>query len=139
MFSCGGFAENSQPSRDIVDPRGQDGEKRLGVRDLLEHLLCNLRTDDRQLLEMYYADGLTFTEIGEAIGITQSTACVRHATLLRQLRRRAMVAAGFLTNGRRKCCHDNHHQPKPDHLYANHQINNSRLSAPLNCQRFTNS
>ena len=56
-------------------------------RDLVEHLQKRLETDDRRLLQMYYADGLTFAEIGMVLGVTESTVCLRHTALMRELRR----------------------------------------------------
>jgi RNA polymerase sigma factor (sigma-70 family) len=85
--------EDSRSIHEPVDPHGQDGEEREGMRDLLRHLLLNLKADDRRLLEMHYADSLTFAEIGDVLGVAQPTVCLRHTALMKQLRRRARIAA----------------------------------------------
>ena len=36
---------------------------------------------------MYYADGLTFREIGEVMEISEASVCLRHKAILGRLRR----------------------------------------------------
>lgn len=86
-------AAGPRPRCEPVDPHGQDAERWVGVRDQLDHLLRNLKMADRQLLTMYYADGLTFAEIGVISGTTRSMVCVRHAAVLKTLKRQAGFAA----------------------------------------------
>jgi hypothetical protein len=41
---------------------------------------------ERTVLTMYYYDGLTLTEIGAVLGVTESRVCQIHTKALRQLR-----------------------------------------------------
>lgn len=72
---------------DIPDPRGSRSYERLERRDMCRMLLGRLRTQDRQLVMMYYADGMTFREIAKVFSISESAACLRHKAALGTLRR----------------------------------------------------
>lgn len=72
---------------DIPDPRGSRGYERLERLDMCRMLLGGLRTQDRQLVMMYYADGMTFREIAKVFSISESAACLRHKAVLDRLRR----------------------------------------------------
>jgi len=72
---------------DICDPGARDRRDRVEKRDLCEALLRKIRSEDRQLLLMYYADELTFREIAEVFSISESAVCLRHKALMRRLRR----------------------------------------------------
>jgi len=43
---------------------------------------------ERTVLTMYYYDGMTLTEIGSVLGVTESRVCQIHTKALRQLRSR---------------------------------------------------
>ena len=82
-------AGDSAPEWDPADPRASDALRDVDTRDMLGSVLRCLPPEDRHLLEMYYADGMTFEEIAQVVGVTQSTVCVRHKGLLARLRRLA--------------------------------------------------
>lgn len=88
----GVHAEPSGVSPDMVDPKSQDNENRLGLNDLLAHLLSGLRPASRLLLAMYYNDNMTLAQIGDSLGVAQSTVCQRHGALMSYLRKRALLS-----------------------------------------------
>jgi RNA polymerase sigma factor for flagellar operon FliA len=86
-----------------------DGEQSLTVGDLLvadedecpghqvelDELRCalaaaidRLSVRERDVVALYYHDGLTLAEIGEVLGVTESRACQIHGKAVAQLRRR---------------------------------------------------
>lgn len=71
---------------ELADPRSSDAEQRSLNRDLVANLLCRLQSRDRKLLLLYYADRLTFAEIGEVFGLSESAISFRHKTVLQRLR-----------------------------------------------------
>jgi RNA polymerase sigma factor for flagellar operon FliA len=48
----------------------------------------NMPERERTVLTMYYYDGMTLTEIGAVLGVTESRVCQIHTKALRQLRSR---------------------------------------------------
>jgi len=74
---------------DLRDPHGDGGHSHLERRDLLRTLLEHIGDDDRRLLMMRYADELTFREIAEVLGRSESAVCIHHQTLLDRLRQTA--------------------------------------------------
>ncbi len=74
----------------LPDERGNEDLQQVDHRDTLEFLLRRLNERDRKLLMMYYADELTFREIGEAFGVTESCVNLRHKGILTRLRRAAL-------------------------------------------------
>jgi len=73
----------------IVDDRMDESRSRLETREAFEHLVMGLPDQSRQLLMMYYADGLTMREIAEVYEVSESAICIRHKALLESLRRTA--------------------------------------------------
>jgi RNA polymerase sigma factor for flagellar operon FliA len=71
------------------------GDERPGERvevDELRHALAaaidSLPERERDVVALYYHDGLTLAEIGEVLGVTESRACQIHGKAVAQLRRR---------------------------------------------------
>jgi RNA polymerase sigma factor (sigma-70 family) len=71
---------------ETADPQGEDVFDRVDTNDLYDSLMDQLRDSERELLAMYYADGMTFKEISEIFGISESAACLRHKATIRKLR-----------------------------------------------------
>lgn len=55
-------------------------------RAFVEGLLGRLPPADREIIRLAYYDDLTFTEIGERVGLTENAARVRHHRILGRLR-----------------------------------------------------
>ncbi len=62
------------------------------TRRALAEAIDELNTRERDVVSLYYHDGLTLAEIGEVLGVTESRACQIHGKAVAQLRRR--LAAG---------------------------------------------
>jgi len=56
------------------------------AKEALVQAVDGMPERERTVLMMYYYDGLTLTEIGEVLGVTESRVCQIHTKALRQLR-----------------------------------------------------
>lgn len=88
---------------DAVEPASTDSDRdmaRLEARDTLASLMGELRPQDRKLLLLHYADGLTFREMGVVLGLSESGVCLRHTSVLARLRHLAGTSqrAGLAAN-----------------------------------------
>lgn len=72
---------------EVLDPQAQDVFHDVEKRDTCRMLLGKCNSADRQLLIMYYAQGMTFKEIAEVLEISESAVCLRHKSLLDKLRK----------------------------------------------------
>ncbi|MDP6545896.1 MAG: sigma-70 family RNA polymerase sigma factor [Phycisphaerae bacterium] len=77
---------------EIPDPSGPKAFASLERRDMCESLLGKVSDSDRKLLMMYYADQMTFLEIGEVLGLSESGARLRHKGVMNRLRRMARLS-----------------------------------------------
>jgi len=78
---------------DIPDPSVPKAMASVERRDMCETLLGRLCQKDRQLLLMYYADQMTFKQIGDVFDISESAVCLRHKALIERLRRLSRMAS----------------------------------------------
>jgi RNA polymerase sigma factor FliA len=62
------------------------------LRDALAAAIDRLSERERDVVALYYHDGLTLSEIGEVLGVTESRACQIHGRAVAQLRRRLTAA-----------------------------------------------
>jgi RNA polymerase sigma factor FliA len=70
------------------DDRVEVSELRRALVDAIERL----PERERDVVALYYHDGLTLAEIGEVLGVTESRACQIHGKAVAQLRRRLVAA-----------------------------------------------
>ena len=86
MLPLDELLEQSHP----VVPEEKGGQQStLQRRQLLESLadeLVNLPQRERQVLELYYHDGLNMKEVGAVLGVTESRVCQLHAQAATRLR-----------------------------------------------------
>jgi len=75
--------------RGVCDKHSVRDTDRLEAREWCAAVLTGLAGRDRHLLMLRYSNELTFRQIGRVLGLSESAVCVRHASLLRRLRRRA--------------------------------------------------
>ncbi|MGH9261941.1 MAG: sigma-70 family RNA polymerase sigma factor, partial [Acidimicrobiales bacterium] len=57
------------------------------LRHALAAAIDRLAERERDVVALYYHDGLTLAEIGEVLGVTESRACQIHGRAVAQLRR----------------------------------------------------
>lgn len=99
--------DDSSPLADMTaDPNALDPAEEISRRDGIATLAAELgRMSERQqmVLSMYYTDELTFREIGEVLGVTESRICQIHAEAILTLRGRLVdpSIAARMTRGRR--------------------------------------
>lgn len=55
-------------------------------RDMIADALPRLGANHRTLLALYYFEGLTLTQIGVVLGVTESRVCQMHASAMKELR-----------------------------------------------------
>jgi RNA polymerase sigma factor for flagellar operon FliA len=61
------------------------------LRCALAAAIDRLPVRERDVVALYYHDGLTLAEIGEVLGVTESRACQIHSKAVAQLRRRLVA------------------------------------------------
>jgi RNA polymerase sigma factor for flagellar operon FliA len=82
-------SDSEQIGLDVEDDHSDETLEELEARDLCQTMLSHLRTQDRQLLTMYYGQQLTFKEIARIFDISESSVCLRHKALIKKLRKLA--------------------------------------------------
>ena len=88
-----------------MDPQGIDPAEEAGRRDMVAALareVTSLSERQRLVLAMYYQDELTFKEIGEVLGVTESRICQIHTEAVLSLRGRLVEPDVVARLGRRR-------------------------------------
>lgn len=86
------FSRDATGTPEMSDRQSHRPMDVLEARDICTQLLRRLSPCDRRLLMMYYDQQLTFREIGEVFGISESAAFLRHKALMERLRRMARAS-----------------------------------------------
>ena len=71
------------------------------MKELLAYAVDRVPERERLVLTLYYYEGLTLSEIGDVLGVTESRACQIHTKAILQLRRparRARRRSGAVTS-----------------------------------------
>jgi RNA polymerase sigma factor (sigma-70 family) len=81
------LVENDQEfTEHLADDRSEAFIERLECGELLTDVMRRLGGEDRQLLGLYYLEGLTFSEIARLLGTSASVISTRHKCILDRLR-----------------------------------------------------
>jgi RNA polymerase sigma factor for flagellar operon FliA len=93
-----GVAVDGEPALTVGDTLADAGEgpdhdvELAETRRDLADAIERLSERERDVVALYYHDGLTLAEIGEVLGVTESRACQIHGKAVAQLRRRLAAA-----------------------------------------------
>lgn len=74
---------------DVPDQRCDERREMAEIKESLRVAMNRLSLNDRRLLVMYYADGMTLREIGRVLRVSESTTCLRRKALITKLRGQA--------------------------------------------------
>ena len=77
------------PAACVEDIRYLDGRNL--NRELVARLRAQLSPEERELVELVYTERLTFAEVGDRLGLTETAARVRHYRILKHLKTLAGV------------------------------------------------
>jgi RNA polymerase sigma factor FliA len=80
------------PTGDESSPEMQLAHRR--AKERVRKGLDKLEKRDLQILNLYYTEELTYTEIGDVMGITRSRVCQLHGRAIARLRSQIMTDAG---------------------------------------------
>ncbi len=100
-----GFDDDTSLAETAADPHAVDPLEAATLRDEYAGLAREIaRLGERQqmVLALYYQDGLTFREIGEVLGVTESRVCQIHTQTVLGLRTRLVSPDLIRRLGRRK-------------------------------------
>jgi RNA polymerase sigma factor for flagellar operon FliA len=70
---------------EATGPTPLEAATRNRLREMVRHQVGELPKRERQIVEMYYFKGLTFREIGDILGITESRVSQLHSRMKRRL------------------------------------------------------
>lgn len=72
----------------ILAARDDAPGARMEAEEILEIVMDMLTDKERQLVVMYYEEGLTLKEIGDILKVTESRVCQIHGAMLQKIRKR---------------------------------------------------
>lgn len=91
MLSSGGDGSEGATLGDLLGGDGDDPSavfESVEMRERLRTAILGLPERERMVLGLYYYEGLTLAQIGEALGVTESRICQIHTKSVLQLRAR---------------------------------------------------
>ncbi|MDR0362321.1 MAG: FliA/WhiG family RNA polymerase sigma factor [Planctomycetota bacterium] len=88
-LSDNGSSGKSRSLEDVLLVSRDDGPgARLEAEEILERVMGMLTEKEKQLVVMYYEEGLTLKEIGELLNVTESRVCQIHGAMIQKIRKR---------------------------------------------------
>lgn len=81
-----GREEDTAGVESMADDRATGPVSESAKRDFVEYCKSKLSTKERNVLMLYYYEELTFKEIGDILGISESRVCQLHSKLVTRLR-----------------------------------------------------
>ena len=81
--------ENWTP--DVEDNHSHTVQQNFEIHDLCVELLNRITPQERDLIILYYKKQLTFRQISQIFGISESSVCLMHKALIQKLRRLAVT------------------------------------------------
>lgn len=70
----------------LRDPGSPDPADVLNQEDVMRAIIRSLNRREKQIILMYYRDGLTMKQIGEVLQLTESRVCQIHSNVMRKLK-----------------------------------------------------
>ena len=70
----------------LSDPRSPDPAEILNQEDVMRAIIRSLNRREKQIILMYYRDGLTMKQIGSLMTLTESRVCQIHSNVMKKLK-----------------------------------------------------
>ncbi|MCB9898976.1 MAG: FliA/WhiG family RNA polymerase sigma factor [Planctomycetes bacterium] len=70
----------------LRDPNSPDPADVLNQEDVMYAIIRSLNRREKQIILMYYRDGLTMKQIGQLLALTESRVCQIHSNVMRKLK-----------------------------------------------------
>ncbi len=82
-----GSGDQSVEKVDIIrDPRSVDPAEVINQEDVMRTIIRSLNRREKQIILMYYRDGLTMKQIGDVLTLTESRVCQIHSNVMKKLK-----------------------------------------------------
>ncbi len=82
-----GSGDQSVEKVDIIKDRGAiDPAEVLNQEDVMRAIIRSLNRREKQIILMYYRDGLTMKQIGDVLELTESRVCQIHSNVIKKLK-----------------------------------------------------